>query len=295
MDWRFSLFLLAMLGLLLGFSWGTSEGGLCSAPYVAKMLAEPSKDGALNCFEFWFNRYQTLIGVLGAVGAAAVTWVGVKQQINRLDEQVKFARVQFASNYLADLRERISVVEKIQLEFRQLCIWVGEIDTSFKNFLDAVSANMALPPDEIDHLYASRHIRKVGLGVARKIYGENAFQTEEQLVRIIDKVEDCARIVFNAVDVDVNTSKIRDEVQNITKDTLGLCGVINMMRESYMHWHGTLQSKYEIKADFPSYEKLERQIKYKEYRRVSDFLEKEISRLRMLRDRTTEDADKALF
>ncbi|GAA0267612.1 hypothetical protein GCM10008965_39560 [Methylorubrum aminovorans] len=75
-----------MLALLLGFTWGTSQTGLCSSEYVLAVLKERTKDGALNCFEFWFNRYQTLVAAALAFATAAVA---VRPAVAQLAEMRK--------------------------------------------------------------------------------------------------------------------------------------------------------------------------------------------------------------
>jgi hypothetical protein len=91
MDWRFSTFLLFLFALLIGMPWATSDTGLCSSEYVLGVLRDHTKDGALNCFDFWLNRYQTLIGAVVAVGAAAFAWFGINKQVAVANGQAQIA------------------------------------------------------------------------------------------------------------------------------------------------------------------------------------------------------------
>jgi len=61
---------------------------------------------AAGCFEFWFNRYQTLIGAVAALAAAGVAWIGVRRQIAKADEQISVASRQSAIAILPVLDER---------------------------------------------------------------------------------------------------------------------------------------------------------------------------------------------
>lgn len=87
MDWRFSTFLLVLFALLAAFSVAPIEEVMCNSCYVKGVLKETGKDGALNCFEFWFNRYQTLLGVLVALGAGWLTWQGARGQVAAANQQ----------------------------------------------------------------------------------------------------------------------------------------------------------------------------------------------------------------
>jgi hypothetical protein len=91
MEWRFSTFLLVLLALLVGFSIAPINETMCSSEYVLGVLRDHSKDGALNCFDFWLNRYQTLVGAIVAVGAAAIAWIAVQQQVAVARKQLDLA------------------------------------------------------------------------------------------------------------------------------------------------------------------------------------------------------------
>ncbi|MCJ2128202.1 hypothetical protein [Methylobacterium sp. E-045] len=96
MDWRFSTFLIAMLAILFGFTWAASEPGMCGSPYVVKVLADHTKDGALNCFDFWFNRYQTMLTGFAALIAAIVAVVATRKQVGLANKAI----IQGQLNYI---------------------------------------------------------------------------------------------------------------------------------------------------------------------------------------------------
>lgn len=52
-----------------------------------------------GCVEFWLNRYQTLIGAVVAIAAAAIAWIAVQQQVavarKQLDLTLGYAEPEF--------------------------------------------------------------------------------------------------------------------------------------------------------------------------------------------------------
>lgn len=44
---------------------------------------------ATSCFDFWLNRYQTLIGAIVAVAAAGAAWLAVLKQVDVARQQIK--------------------------------------------------------------------------------------------------------------------------------------------------------------------------------------------------------------
>ncbi|WP_128755038.1 hypothetical protein [Methylobacterium sp. GXF4] len=61
---------------------------------------------AVGCFEFWFNRYQTLIGAIAALAGAGIAWIGVRKQIDKADEQISVASRQSSIAILPVLDQR---------------------------------------------------------------------------------------------------------------------------------------------------------------------------------------------
>lgn len=113
MDWRFSTFILFLLAMLIGIPWATSETGICSSKFVLDVLKQETKDGALNCFEFWFNRYQTLLGAAVALGAAWYAGRWVKRQIEKTDQAMALTRSQIAASILPDLEKKARGIDSI--------------------------------------------------------------------------------------------------------------------------------------------------------------------------------------
>lgn len=92
MDTRFSLFLVALFGLLAAFTWGPADTGPCSLPIA---VAAVTGDQATTCLEFWANRYQTLLSAALAFAtaalAAALLWKQLKA--NRLQADAALGNV----------------------------------------------------------------------------------------------------------------------------------------------------------------------------------------------------------
>jgi hypothetical protein len=59
---------------------------VCAADVVTDALA---KKGAFTCFEFWLNRYQTLLAGMIALFAAGLAFYAVRKQVTAAIEQVK--------------------------------------------------------------------------------------------------------------------------------------------------------------------------------------------------------------
>lgn len=104
MDTRTSLFVFGLFALVVWFAWATSSDGICSSEYIQGVLKDHTKDGALNCFDFWLNRYQTLIGSIVAIGAAWYAGRWVSKQVNLTNEQIKVAKEANVSEYRAYVR-----------------------------------------------------------------------------------------------------------------------------------------------------------------------------------------------
>lgn len=91
MDWRFSTFLLALFALLIGFSVAPISETMCSSSFVLDVLSQHNKDGAANCFDFWLNRYQGLIGAVISLAAIVAAWIAVQAQIKVANTQAAIA------------------------------------------------------------------------------------------------------------------------------------------------------------------------------------------------------------
>jgi hypothetical protein len=85
-SWKipYATFLVCVVGFAV---WSSTSPGLCTAPPLEKALADKELGW---CFEFWLNRYQTLIaGVFALVGAFLTVQAvrGQIQQADRLEEE----------------------------------------------------------------------------------------------------------------------------------------------------------------------------------------------------------------
>jgi hypothetical protein len=88
MEWRVSVFILALFAFAFGLTWATSDVGLCAAGSVYEAL---KTSGGPNCAEFWLNRYQALIGAAVTFGAAVIAYVAVQQQVRVARRQLDAA------------------------------------------------------------------------------------------------------------------------------------------------------------------------------------------------------------
>lgn len=67
-------------------------------------------DEAIGCFDYWLNRYQTLVGALVAIGAAWYAGRWVRKQIKRTDEQIRISQEVNVNEYRAYVRLDFSSV-----------------------------------------------------------------------------------------------------------------------------------------------------------------------------------------
>ncbi|MCJ2115943.1 hypothetical protein MKK65_04935 [Methylobacterium sp. J-001] len=91
MDWRFSTFLLMLLAMLIWFSIAPINETMCSSEYVLGVLRDHTKDSALNCFDFWLNRYQTLLSGVLALASAIIAAILLQRQLTANRMQVAAA------------------------------------------------------------------------------------------------------------------------------------------------------------------------------------------------------------
>ena len=143
MNWRFSTFLLFLFSLLFGFTWATSQDGLCHSKFVLDVLAQKNKDGALNCFDFWLNRYQTLIAAFITLVTAGIAAYLVWEQLVANRTQARAAmlstvidRYRFWGDYLdtinpvydkiSDLPKMLRAVENAGTSAVSYGMWRGQ-------------------------------------------------------------------------------------------------------------------------------------------------------------------------
>ncbi|UDL96230.1 hypothetical protein LGH83_08645 [Lichenihabitans sp. PAMC28606] len=99
------LFFLFVGGLALASVAGA--GGFCSESAASSIINK----AASNCFEFWVNRYQSLIAGLFALIAACVGYKAIQKQIASSEDIVKKALA----------RERLASISVLSLALSDVC------------------------------------------------------------------------------------------------------------------------------------------------------------------------------
>ncbi|UYW34296.1 hypothetical protein [Methylorubrum extorquens] len=108
MNWRFSLFLVLLFGLLVAFSLAPWNEFLCKQPLVVDLLKQNNNDGAIGCFEFWFNRYQTFLAAIIAFCTALVAFRPAFAQLAELrkqNSQGEFNNIKFRSVEISEAKD----------------------------------------------------------------------------------------------------------------------------------------------------------------------------------------------
>ncbi|MBA8912052.1 hypothetical protein [Methylorubrum thiocyanatum] len=83
-------FYVAIAAVSLAGLWLNAEPYICPIPTAVLSGEKPAQP---PCFEFWFNRYQTLIGSLVAIGAAGLAWKATSKTIAFGREQVAISNL----------------------------------------------------------------------------------------------------------------------------------------------------------------------------------------------------------
>ena len=87
--------------------WPTATADLCNA----EIFVNAPHQGTW-CFDFWLNRYQTLLGALAAIFAATAAWIIGMRQLRRSDEGLEIARRQTAANALPHIASRLALFDR---------------------------------------------------------------------------------------------------------------------------------------------------------------------------------------
>ncbi|MFG5120827.1 hypothetical protein [Methylorubrum sp. POS3] len=140
MNLRVSLFFVSLIGLLVAFSLAPWDDFLCKQPFVVDLLQQKNKDGAVGCFEFWFNRYQTLIGTFAAVGAAAAAWLASQGQISAAKHQAQVGQQQYAAAALPVLEMLYNKMNEADSAVTQLKSALLRLVNVVKNSRQSLSA-----------------------------------------------------------------------------------------------------------------------------------------------------------
>lgn len=104
----------AALLLLLAVALETSMESVCwdeNAVRAAKI------NEAAGCFEFWFSRYQTLIGALVALLAAFIAWIGIRRQLAISRQQTAIALLPLLDERYANANRLLVLAEEIEVGF----------------------------------------------------------------------------------------------------------------------------------------------------------------------------------
>lgn len=121
--------------------------GIAAFDWMSWTCRVPSGEAAklldltpMGCFEFWINRYQTLLGAGAAIFAAAVAWAGVSGQIEKANEQIFISQQQLAASALdlhvrriADLRQIDSTLSIAASNANEGRKWISAAINSINN------------------------------------------------------------------------------------------------------------------------------------------------------------------
>ncbi|MDP4005120.1 hypothetical protein [Methylobacterium sp. NEAU K] len=96
--------------ILLAVALETSMESVCWDQEAAKAV---KVGDAAGCFEFWFNRYQAIIGAAATIIAGWLAFAGAMKQATGTDAQVKILRKQIFSETVSRLSDLISYISAI--------------------------------------------------------------------------------------------------------------------------------------------------------------------------------------
>lgn len=88
---------------------------MCSTPYLKAILADRTKDGAVNCFEFWFNRYQTLLGAVLALIAAWIATIPARKQLREMSRQSAASARQSMVELASALETEAEIIQLVSI------------------------------------------------------------------------------------------------------------------------------------------------------------------------------------
>lgn len=105
----------AITAIMIGL-WFNTEPYACPIPNA---LLASSQAPQPSCFEFWLNRYQTLIGAAAALFAGILAWRGAMRQVAKADDQVKLLSKQIAVDKLQAIYEKIARIDNVGIILKQ--------------------------------------------------------------------------------------------------------------------------------------------------------------------------------
>ncbi|MGU3467543.1 hypothetical protein ACLBXO_22105 [Methylobacterium sp. C33D] len=172
MDWRFSTFLLFLFALLVGVPWATSEAGLCGLAIVTKATSGAE---ATTCFEFWLNRYQTMLAVIAAVVTAVIYGLQLRSMNASKAEMEKARSIQL---YDIIVRRSQELASFLPLQVRVATVYTRMDETGHS--LGALEQGHA-------ELFAEIHNEIISVG--------------EEIEQIIEKMNDYGSRYFGGPEV----------------------------------------------------------------------------------------------
>lgn len=148
----------ALVVLAVGLLSGSHLCGVALEKGASDPGMRPIGSGALACTEFWLNRYQTLIGAVTAVFAAAFAWRGVALQVASSERQVAIGRRQSAIALIDVLNRHTSEVSALANWVEKTCRTGKTVLTQsiiIANALKAMATNIE-DPMKLSKIYDSR-------------------------------------------------------------------------------------------------------------------------------------------
>ncbi|WP_156394298.1 hypothetical protein [Methylobacterium sp. Leaf94] len=97
---------------------------LIKSPKVLERLPRP------NCFEFWFNRYQTLLGVFAALGAGLLAWKGAQRQVAAANQQRSVSLIPIVNGRLEATRSLKRAADSIKRMNDQFDFIIPDVSAS---------------------------------------------------------------------------------------------------------------------------------------------------------------------
>ena len=150
-----------------------AEPGACDAKLISNTASAPSA----NCFEFWLNRYQTMISGLLALSAAVAAYLAAKLQIGHI-ERLEEKRRQAEENAA---RARLSFALKDIMSYAASCMthFLTRLETPNDRsplFLSPIPANIIDFLQNCVRFADEEHSKKIGNLLAFLLFFESTLR-----------------------------------------------------------------------------------------------------------------------
>jgi hypothetical protein len=106
---------IATLGAILVVAYGPLT---CDWPQVTKSI-ETSETS--RCWEYWVNRYQSLLGALAAIAAAVLAWRGVQGQIAEQRFATALSSHEILSKLIDETHRLLAEATKVERLSEEIC------------------------------------------------------------------------------------------------------------------------------------------------------------------------------